>query len=142
MTRDHVDQQILAAMEFIDDPLWCSRMADDLHLSHLQLQAFLAGDRMRIRLDVGGIPEPLIDPRVIRLVAAVRRYRRSDGVALYASDADWRLVVDTGDAFVFKPSGSASPLDSTVPVTDELLHELSTNGGVLASLFPSAEQVA
>lgn len=96
----------------------------------------------RVRLDVGRIAEPLPDPRVVRLVADARRYRRSDGVALYASDADWRLVVDTGDAFVYMASRRSAPLDSTVLVTDELLQELTNTGGVLASLFPASDEVA
>jgi hypothetical protein len=83
-----------------------------------------------------------LDARVPRLIVATRRYRRCEGVALYAADAGWRLVAVTGESIGYKPNATDRPVDSTVPLADGLLEQLTGTGGVLASLFPQAAHVA
>ena len=94
------------------------------------------------RPDIRGVTDPLLDPRVPRLVVAARRYRRCDGVAVYAEDAGWRLVVAVGDTIAYLPNLIGTDLNSTLPVTEGVLERLTGAGGVLASLFASADQVA
>jgi len=48
---------------------------------------------IQVRLDVSGALDPLVDPRVPRLIVAVRNYRGRNAAALYAADADWNLTV-------------------------------------------------
>ena len=85
VTRRQVDDQILTAVEFIDDDLWCARTRQDLDLNQLKLKAPPGAVGIQVRLNVSGITDPLFDPRVPCLVTAARHYRRCDGVAVYAS---------------------------------------------------------
>jgi hypothetical protein len=39
VTPAQVDSQLLNAIEYIDDALWCSRTAEELHLEDLNFQA-------------------------------------------------------------------------------------------------------
>lgn len=135
VTSDQVDGQLLDAMDFIDDPLWCARTIGDLALEGLELQAPPGAPHVHVRLDVRGILDPLVDPRVPRLIVGVRRYRRCNGVALYAADADWRLVLATGTTIAYRPSSTSMPVESLAQVTDDRLERLTGAGGVLASLF-------
>jgi hypothetical protein len=142
ITRDEVDNQLLGAIEFIDDALWCARTAKEFGVNGLELQVLPGAANALVRLDVRGISDPLLDARVPRLIVATRRYRRCEGVALYAADAGWRLVAVTGESIGYKPNATDRPVDSTVPLADGLLEQLTGTGGVLASLFPQAAQVA
>jgi hypothetical protein len=140
VTRRHVDDQILTAVEFIDDDLWCARARQELGLNLLRLKAPPGAVGIQVRLDVSGIAEPLFDPRVPSLVTAARHYRRCDGVAVYALDAGWRLVFSAGETIAYKPSLVAAPVESTAPLTDDALLGLVATGGVLADLFPAELQ--
>jgi hypothetical protein len=142
VSRDRVDDQLLAAIEFIDDPLWCARTAEEFGVDGLELQVLPGTANALVRLDVRGISDPLLDARVPRLIVATRRYRRSEGVALYSADADWRLVAVTGEPIGYKPHARGTLVDSTVPLVDGLLEQMSGTGGVMASLFPQTAQVA
>jgi len=65
-----IDQTILAAIDFIDDDIWCARMAEELGLSELKLEAPPGATRVQVRLDVRGIADPLLEPRLPHLVVA------------------------------------------------------------------------
>ena len=141
ITRAEVDSHFLATLAFIDDALWCARTERELSLDKLELQAPPGAPGIQVRLDVRGVPDPLLDPRVPRLVAAAHRYRRCEGVAVYGPvDADWRLAFRTGAAIAYREKGTHAVVRSTVLVSDGLLEQLAGTGGVLASLFP-ADQV-
>src|SRR5664280_3359134 len=72
------------------------------------------GRTPRVRIHVGGIADPLLDTRVPRLVAGIRRYRRCNEVALFSfsTDHEWRLSVHTGDKIAYL--GSAGNLTESV----------------------------
>jgi hypothetical protein len=142
VTRTEVDSQLLNAVEYIDDALWCSRTAEELALDELNFQARPGAARVQVRLDVRGITNPLFDPRIPRLVVLVRHYRRCDGVALFAADTSWRLSFATGQTIACLPNRDASMIESTIPLADGALESLAGSAGVLADLFPTAEQVA
>ncbi|MGH3276601.1 MAG: hypothetical protein ACRDNZ_20020 [Streptosporangiaceae bacterium] len=142
VSRGSVDDLLLAAATFIDDALWCERQAGELGLSKLKLAAPPGAAAIQVRLDVGGIDDPLLDPRVPRLVVAARRYRGRDGVALFAVDNGWRLVLVTGERVAFRPALGAQSLDSVLPVADGDLERLAAEDGVLADFFHAQEQVA
>ena len=142
VTRAEVDSQLLNAVEYIDDALWCSRTAEELGLDELNFQARPGVARVQVRLDVRGLTNPLLDPRIPRLVVLVRHYRRCDGVALFAADASWRLSFATGQTIACLPSLDASMIESTIPLASGVLESLAGSAGVLADLFPAAEQVA
>ena len=90
--RDRVETDLLQALDYIDDALWCHQNAAHLGLSQLALQATSAGQRTSVRLNVNGIEDPLHDPRIPTLLVAVRQYRSTDAVALFGVDHDWRVV--------------------------------------------------
>jgi hypothetical protein len=143
ITKDQVDSQILAAIDFIDDALWCARTAEELGLDGLQLKAPPGAAAVQIRLDVRGILDPLLDARLPRLVLAARRYRHSGGVAVFGSDAGWRLAFIPGETIAYITGVGAAIAESAIPYTDELLEPLAATGGVLADFFPvEHEEVA
>ena len=140
VTRGQVDDQILTAVEFIDDDLWCIRTRQDLDLNQLELKAPPGAVGIQVRLNVSGITDPLFDPRVPRLVTAARHYRRCDGVAVFAPDAGWRLAFITGETVAYKPDLVAASVESAAPLADGALESLAAAGGVLADLFPADQQ--
>lgn len=83
----------------------------------------------------------MLDPRVPRLVAAVRHYRKRDGVAVYSVDHGWRLVFNTGDTVAYK-SAAGDHVESATPVLDGVLEGIAGDGGVLRNLFVQPSQAA
>ena len=142
ISSDHVDSQILTALDFIDDVLWCARTAGELGLDELKLKAPPGAAAVQVRLDVRGIPDPLLDTRVPRLVLAARRYRRCGGVSIFGSDAGWRLAFIPGETIAYITGIGAAMADSAAPLTDGLLEHLAAAGGVLADLFPAEQEGA
>lgn len=141
VTLAEVDTQLLEAADFIDDDLWCERTAAELGLTSLSLEAPPGATAIDVRLDVEGVTDPLLDTRVPRLVTETRTYRRCQGVSLFAAEG-WRMSFASGDTVVYRLAVEDSVIESDLPVTVESLAELAGEGGVLAGLFPSVEQVA
>lgn len=138
ITRSQVDAQLLEAIEFFDDTLWCEHTVEDLHLEQLTLRAPLPGDAaVRARVDVRGIAEPLLEPTVPRLVLALRHHRHCDGVALFDPDNGWRLVFVTGETIAYLHDMPSRFVQSTEPLSDGALEALAARGGVIADLFPA-----
>lgn len=132
--KPSIDEALIIAMEFIDDPLWCDRARAHLGLEKLSLEASPGGGGAQVRVNVAGILDPLTDPRVPRLVAAVRSYRHCDGVAVYSTDHRWRLVLSTGDTIAYRPA-SGEHVESTEPMTDGVLESVADEGIILRDLF-------
>ena len=139
ISSDQVDSQILTALDFIDDALWCARTADELGLSELKLKAPPGAAAVQVRIDVRGIPDPLLDARVPRLVLAARRYRRG-GVSIFGSDTGWRLAFIPGETIAYMRDLGAAITESAIPLTDGLLEPLAAAGGVLADHFPVGQE--
>jgi hypothetical protein len=134
VTRDSVDSTLLAAIAFVDDRLWCDRVSKELEVHDLSLEDVSSGGTPRVRIHVGGIADPLLDTRVPRLVAGIRRYRRCNDVALFSTDHEWRLSVHTGDKIAYL--GSAGNLtESVLSMQDGTLEAIARDGGVLSNLF-------
>ena len=74
ITLAEVDDRLLKVDQYIDDDLWCARMASELGIHKLVLQASPGSASVQVRLDVSDIDDPLIDPCVPRLVVAARQY--------------------------------------------------------------------
>ena len=136
VTRQSIERDLLEAACFIDDGLWCARTSSELGLEDLTLRVPPGAAAIQIRVDVGGIADPLHDSRVPRLVVAARRYRNRDGVALYASDAAWRLTFIPGEAVAYLPQLGEAVLESTT-LGPGVLEALSLDNGTLAHLFPA-----
>jgi hypothetical protein len=84
---------------------------------------------------VRGSADPLLDPRLPRLLAATRHYRRCHGVAVYATDNSWRLSLTEGETIAVLPGLGQAAVESNEPISDHLLDQLNTAVGVLADLF-------
>lgn len=136
ITRDQVDDDLLAAAVFIDDDLWCIRTSETLALPRLRLRPSPGAAAVGVRLDVLGVSDPLLDPRIPRVVTAARNYRGCDGVAVYASDASWRVVTVTGETVYYLPRPGAATVKSAEPLASGTIESLAAAGGVLADLFP------
>jgi hypothetical protein len=131
----------LEAIEFMDDQLWCGKTARELELDALELKAGPLEDRRSIKAVVRGVADPLHDPRLARLVVAVRAYRGIDAVAVYAADLDWRIIVEPAEPAYFLPSLGADALESA-ELSLEDLDQLAAGQRVLADLFPRPAEVA
>jgi hypothetical protein len=140
LTRAQLDTQLFDAITFIDDDLWCAQTRAALSLQRLELLAPPGAAAIQVRLDVRGIDDPLLDARVPRLVAAVRRYRRCSGVAVYCADA-WRMVFVDGHHIGYRPAREGLQ-DSMNVLVGGQLEQLAASGGVLADLFVAPEQIA
>ncbi|TFV91151.1 hypothetical protein [Blastococcus sp. CT_GayMR16] len=139
--RGRVEMDLLGALEFIDDMLWCDQRAAALGLIQLTLEATSAGQRTSVRLRVKGVEDPLNDPRLPSLVVAVRQYRSTDSVALFGADYDWRIVAATGEPLLFK-AGLGAPLLESSPLEVGTVEQLAVANGILADLFPADARVA
>ena len=138
VTREDIDRDLLEATYFIDDDLWCKRTAQELGLVTLRLEAPIGPF---VRLDVDGITDPLLDPRVPQLICDTRDYRRRDEVTLFATDR-WRLSFSPGERLTYLPSLNRPELLSDMAVAADDLNALAGTGGVLAELFPGIQLVA
>ena len=141
VSKGGVETNLLEALEFIDDELWCAQKASELDLAHLDLRAVRIGPRTAIRLLVGGVQEPLNDHRIPALVAAIGQYRRTDTVTIFGTDIDWRLAISPGDPIFYLPSLNESAVESA-PMESGAIEGLAAANGVLADLFPSAARSA
>jgi hypothetical protein len=143
VTTDEVADDLIGALAFIDDPLWCEQTAVALDLEHLELATLAAGQAASVQLKVRGVSDPLYDPRVPQLIVAVRRYRSVDAVAVYSQDPDhpWRLVVTTGESAAFLEDLDGDTLDS-VPLEAGVIEGLAAVQGVIADLFRRHPAVA
>lgn len=133
-------EDFLRAIEFMDDRLWCKQTAAQLELDSLELDAGTAGPGS-VKAVVQGVDDPLHDPRLARLVVAVRAYRDVDAVAVFAADHDWRIVIEPGEPTYFLPSLKDEELTSA-PLHVQDLDHLAAGHGVLAELFPRTSAVA
>ena len=140
ITLSQVDAQLLTAVEFVDDDLWCARTSHELGLSRLKLEAPPGAVGIQVRLNIRGIADPLLDPRLPRLVAAARHYRHCDGVAVFASDVGWRLAFVTGETVAYLPNLGAATIESGATLANGTLEGLVAAAGVLADLFPVNQQ--
>ncbi|MFH8483984.1 hypothetical protein [Streptomyces longisporoflavus] len=138
ITCDKVDDQLLAAIDFIDDELWCARTAEEFGLEELRLAASPGAKAVQVRLDVRGISAPFVDARVPRLVLVARQYRRCDGVLLIDADSGWRLALVTDETIAYLPNVGAALAESSQPLIPGSLEAVCAAGGVLADLFPAA----
>ena len=133
--RTKVEQDLLDAMTFLDDALWCSQRANELELLELRLEPAPPGTQGRVLLRVCGISDPLGDPRVPVLLAGVAAYRSANNIALRSDDLDWRLAVEPGESLFFLPRPGGEGQESP-PLVKGAIAGLARSQGVLADLFP------
>lgn len=86
--------------------------------------------------------DPLLDPRLLRLIVAVHHYRRCDGVAIFAPASGWRLTFVIGETVAYLPGPDADFTESAVTLTGDAAERLAATGGVLADLFPIGQETA
>lgn len=140
VSRDEIETDILEAIDFMDDRLWCAMTATDLALEALGLEPGPLGDDS-VKAVVRGVADPLQDPRLARLVVALRAYRAVDAVVVFAADLDWRIFIEPGEPACFMPQLGDDPIESTVLSTKDL-DQLAGGERVLADLFPRSARVA
>jgi hypothetical protein len=141
VSADAVETDILEALEFIDDDLWCAQRSAELALAGLELKATSAGDRTGIRIMVDGIDDPLHDPRIPALVVSISRYRRTDTVAIFGKNPDWRLAISGDEPIYYMASLHADGVESE-HLEPNALDSLAGAAGVIADLFPASARSA
>lgn len=140
VSPDQLTTDFLEAIEFMDDRLWCDKTATELELDTLDLEPGPLGGNS-IKAVVGGVADPLQDPRLARLVVAARSYRRVDAVVVFAADLDWRIFIQPDEPAYFLAHLGADPIESTSLSADDL-DRFAVGERVLADLFPRATKVA
>jgi hypothetical protein len=140
-SRGEVEAQLQACVRFVNDDLWCEQTAERFGLPLLTLETVSTHHAVQVRLVVQGIRDPLMDSRIPQLVAATRRYRRCDGVAVHAGDLDWRLAFVSGAEVAYRPGAGprAGTLLLSEPISPGTVEQLAATGGVLADLFTAAQ---
>lgn len=141
ITAERVAADITDSLTFIDDDLWCDTILSELGLARLDLNAPAAGQNISVRLDVHGISDPLLDPRLPQLIAAVRQYRSADAVAVYSADHKWRIAFEADQPAAYIPRLGADIVES-IPIAPGDLERIVSDRGVLADLFLLAARVA
>ncbi|MCX4695888.1 hypothetical protein [Streptomyces sp. NBC_01408] len=133
--RGDVDDRLLEVMDFIDDPLWCRRRAEELGLAGLELETTRTGVKVTVR----GVSNPLTDPRIPKLVLAARLHSGIDGVSLFDDgERKWRLSLFTGEPIAYLPSfGTATydALESALPLRKGDLESAHADEASLAAWF-------
>lgn len=137
VSLDELETDLLSAIDFVDDALWCERLEAELDLPRLVLKPSPGSPQIQVTLIVEGISQPLVDTRTPRLMTELLQYRHCDGVALYSGDAEWRLVMTKAAPTVFRENESSGLLQTPSPIASDELHELVSSAGVLANLFGS-----
>ena len=135
VSRSTVESGLLRCIEFIDDELWCERTGDELGLDDLRLEEVTRGHAVSVRLMVRGLVDPLRDPRTCQLVVAARRYRRCDGVAVFSTDAGWRLSISTGSTIAYRRADQDHSVVESDLVAEGAIEHIASTGGILADLF-------
>lgn len=140
-TPGEIEAQLQASVRFVSDDLWCERTAERFDLRSLTLETVSAHQAVQVRLVVRGMRDPLTDPRIPQLVAATRRYRRCDGVAVHAGDLGWRLAFISGAEVAYRPGAGprAGALLLSDPISPGTIEQLAATGGVVADLFTAAQ---
>ncbi len=143
VSQGEVAGGLVSAAEFVDDELWCARTAAELGLFSLRLDAPPGSAVIQVRLSVRGMADPLLDPRVPRLLAAARQYRRATGIAVFEVDEGWRLAFVDGEPVTYLPSArGADMLQSNGALDSDSVTALASEGLALAELFPASAHVA
>ena len=104
----------------------------------LELSAAPPDTMVQVRLDIRGIAEPLVDPRLPQVVVAARRYRRCDGVTVHSADNGWRFSFITDKPVAFLADVHGVPLLSRIsamPLKKEQLEIMAQAGAVVGDLF-------
>lgn len=141
ITRDQVSSDLFDSLTFIDDDLWCHQMCESFGLAHVELGGLAADQAADVRLEIAGIERPLFDARLLQIIVAVREYRGADVIAVYSTDHDWRIVIETGEPTLYKRDVDSDMIES-LPLADGRVEELAAKQGTLADLFPAAARVA
>jgi hypothetical protein len=136
-----IEDDLLTCLTFIDDDLWAERIAANLDLAEVRLEATAAEQNVAVRLTVSGIDNPIYDLRIPQLIVATRHYRNTDSIVIYSEDKDWRLRVVNDEPITYLPSLNDEPADSA-PLPTNAIEDLAATHGVIADLFPDLANVA
>jgi hypothetical protein len=136
-----VEDRLVWAVRFIDDPHWCGRMATELDLSSVVFSDGAFVGPYKASLSVDGIPEPLDDPRLVRLIKQLFDYRGTQGMTVIAGN--WRISILLDDlAYARPPSKGTDLMESRVAISKTGLDSLASTGGTLRELFDGVTAAA
>jgi hypothetical protein len=141
VSASQLSEDFLETIDFMDDQLWCDSTAESLGLGLLDLEQGSAESSPLTRVTVGGMSDPLHDPRLVRLVLEVQAYRRADAAVVHGLDGDWRIVIRPDQPMTFLPNLDTDAIDSAEVGQDEFVR-LAQGQSVLADLFPNGAEMA
>ena len=91
-------------------------MANELDVSSVVFSDGAFAGPYKASLSVEGMPEPLDDPRLVRLIKQLFDYRGTQGVTVIAGD--WRISILLDDlAYAKPPRAVADLMESSVAIS-------------------------
>jgi hypothetical protein len=135
VSTSRLNTDLIGIVEFLDDELWCERTRQELSVEELHLDESNIG----VKVDVRGVSDPLLDPRVPQLIVAAQRYRRCRGVAVFSMDRDWRVVYEDHQPIAVLGRLGGGVLESARALTPQELELMAGSGRVLGDLFASGD---
>lgn len=110
-SKDEIGELLAQRLDWVDDKTWCKRLAAELDLQSLRLQA--RNSMVRLGVVVVGSADPLHDTRLLTVARRALAFKRESAIALSADR----------DAFVFEPGARARALVAGVAIRSELIVE-------------------
>ena len=126
---------ILEAAEFyVDDELWGEVIGASLDLSTVRIDRVDPGQDVSVRLSIEGIPNPLNDARVPKLIERARVYKEASGVVIFSLDHDWRLSVTEHDESVYFNRSTGEYVEGQT-VAPGQIEAIAQNDAFISDLF-------
>lgn len=131
-----IKKRLLWAASYIDDEHWCAKMQRDYGFGKVALGR--DHPHFGLTLSVDGSPDPLIDSRLISIIRQAFDYRKVDAMILSLPKGRISLRIN-GEAFA---RVGGHDLESSQPVTHDLLELLEATGAGIEALLHSTQERA
>lgn len=128
-----IDHALAQRLDWVDDLTWCKRLAAELDLANLSLEAF-HNPKVPLAARIGGHIDFLTDPRVLTVARRAVGFKHSPAIA----------VIVGNDRFIFAPGISAraniggpggQSYETDSPADAARLRAVEEQGGALIDLF-------
>jgi hypothetical protein len=135
-----IEDVLLARAEYLDEDRWCQNLARQLDVPHIALRTF-NNPNVPLRINIGGVTDPLTDPRVLEAAMQAMRFRKMPAIGIEAGG--WLVLVRPGRPAIARHGHVDGPrVQSDKVVTEDRLKEVERQGGALSELLGLHAQTA
>ena len=134
ITRRELEDILLVRAEYIDAEKWCENLAEDLELPRIALK-MIDNKFVPLRISIGGVTDPLTDPRVVEAAMHAMRFRTADAIGIEAGGCVAVLRPGYAPVARITTGRSAATIKSDVVITAERLAAIERQGGALSDLL-------